>query len=101
MPNNFALHKKNTPPEEPSLADLVRVDEEICAHLGVEVHPDKYVAKWFDWIGFAIACGKPLGSDELRTEIALYVREGCDPRLPEILAYLEQHYTSEAWASLR
>lgn len=84
---------------------LNQVDEEICELLNVDVHPKFYGGdqyNWFNTIGFQIAIGKPLGSKELRDYVtdsspngwtADYAAKG---RL--VLDYLENTYTSRAWA---
>ena len=101
MPNHFQLIDKKT--NKP--VSLKEIDEEICDLIGVEVHPKFYggdLYNWFDIIGFQIAMGKPLGSKELRNYVtddspngwsADHVARG---RL--VLDYLENVYTSKAWA---
>lgn len=36
------------------------VDEELCAHLGEEVHPTNWCANWYNIEGLGFACGMPL-----------------------------------------
>ena len=36
-------------------ADLIKVDEMLCAALGVEPDPVSWHMGWMDWIGFSIA----------------------------------------------
>lgn len=91
MPNNFQLIPKGK--DEP--ASLSKVDEELCELLDEEVDPKYYVRGWFDIIGFRIAMGKELGSDELRESV-----EDLDSEdMMKCLNYLEEHYTSKAWYS--
>lgn len=93
MPACFQLTRKG----ETGPTALQAVDEELCRHLGVEVHPKWWVDGWYDSIGFAIATGTALGSQELRDRVAGYPDQG---RLPEILAYLEEHFTSDSWTEI-
>jgi hypothetical protein len=72
------------------------IDDEICAHLGVTPHPTLYYEGWYDVIGMCIACGKALGSRELYEHLQRY-----SPRLLPVLAYLVEHYTSDAWYQVR
>ncbi len=73
MPQCFQLFPLNSDsPKESGAVSLSRIDEEICQLLGSQVHDRFYGGtgensfNWFDTIGFQIACGKPLGSSELR-----------------------------------
>ena len=93
MPNCFQLTRVGE--TEPTV--LTALDEEICRHLGVEVHPRFWVEGWYDTIGFQIAMGSRLGSEELRERVRDYPVRG---RLPEILEYLERNFTSDAWAEI-
>ena len=86
MPNCFTLTLKG----QDKAALLTDVDEAICKHLGVEVHPTKYVYSWFDSIGFALAHGKDW--EWIKERYKDY---------PEDLAiadFLEANYTVNAWA---
>lgn len=101
MPNNFQLTCKVT--KKP--VAINQIDKEICMLLNVCVHPkfyggDKY--NWFNIIGFQIAMGKPLGSQELRDYVTDTSFNGWDREYAEmgrlVLNYLENTYTSRAWA---
>lgn len=92
MPACFNLTRKGE--KEPAV--LQAVDEELCAHLGVEVHPKWWVEGWYDFIGFLVATGSPLGGEELRKK----VEELNDPAMTKILAYLEEHFTSDNWTEI-
>lgn len=35
--------------------DLIKVDEMLCAHLGIEPDPVDWHMGWMDWIGFSLA----------------------------------------------
>jgi len=87
MPNCFTLTRIGS--TVPSA--LSQVDEALCRHLGVAVHPTKYVAHWYSIIGFALACGA-----ELNQEMVNQYRD--DPELHRIAEYLLENYTSDAWA---
>ena len=93
MPACFNLTKKGA--TEP--AKLALVDEEICQHMGVEVHPSHWCLGWYHIIGLAIACGHELGSLKIH-ELVARCDEG-DPTQPRkrILAFLEANYTSNNW----
>jgi hypothetical protein len=63
------------------------VDQAMCEHFGVPVHPTKYYDMWFDLEGFALAMGKTW--DEMRTMF-----EDRDA----IIDFLSANYTPDAWA---
>ena len=88
MPNCLTLTSKAT--NEPT--SFVQIDEEICAHLGVPVHPTKYVHGWYDTIGLCLAMGKTF--DEQRRIFA-----EC-PELLKIIDYLDEHYIPDSWAEI-
>ena len=82
---------------------LFAVDESICTDvLNVPVHKKKYgggfvegAFNWFDSIGFQIADGKALGSQELRDHYLtneMWAEEA--PVISRILDYLEARFTS-------
>ena len=98
MSVKFQLLSKKT--NEP--VSLNQVDTEICNLLDIPVHPKRYggdLYNWYNLIGFQIAVGKPLGSKELRDYVTdrwlgdTWVKTG-----HIVLNYLENTYTSEAWA---
>lgn len=94
MPNCFQLFKKGSA----EAVVLNKVDEELCALLDIPVDPEMYVIGWFDCIGWYIAMGKPLGSQELRDKINSFPVKD---KLLKCLDYLEEHYTSDAWSELK
>lgn len=115
MPNCFQLFKRWDTLDAADLpavpVTLAKVDEELCSMLGVAVHPKRYVAGWFDSIGFLIAMGKgKLGTESLRVAVHLWYFPIDYPPLDtaieeyeiakRILSHLEQHYTSDAWAQI-
>lgn len=94
MPSCFQLTKKGE--TEPS--KLCKVDEEICAFLGEPVHEKYWSHSWPNAIGFTIAAlGVHLGTEKLRQIIAEYE----DPKLLEILKFLEDNYSSRAWYEVK
>lgn len=88
MPNCFALTRKGC--NEPE--SLIAVDEAICAHLGVEIHPVNYVDGWYDSVGFMLAMGRNWQQ----------IREAgfSGKNLPKIIDFLEANYISSAWAEI-
>lgn len=98
MPNCFQLIDKKT--NKPEV--LQKIDELLCANFDVPVHPERWLARWYDSIGFYIATGKALGSQELRKvteDFARNYQSNLKPNVVDILDYLEENYTSNAWAS--
>ena len=94
MPNCFQLTLKG----QDKAALLSDVDEALCKHLGVEVHPTRYVYGWYNSIGCALACGKDW--DWMRQQYqARQANDSEDDYSKEfaILDYLEANYTAEAW----
>ena len=91
MPNCFQLFRKGS--NEP--ASLQKVDEEICAHLQIPCDPKLWAHGWYNIIGFSIAMGCHLGSQELRDKVARVTDN--DPDVVKILTFLECCYSSDAW----
>ena len=82
----FSLTKRG----ETTPASLVSVDEAICAHVGRQPDPQKYVWDWFDYVGFPLAVGRSWAD----------IREQCEdfPELLQIIDFLEANYLPNAWA---
>ena len=102
MPSCFKLLDKQTK----EAVSLNKIDENICKEvLGIPVHDKKYGGgyvpgsfNWFDTIGFQIATGKPLGSQELRDHYLksdMWAEEA--PVIGKILDHLEARYTSHSF----
>lgn len=85
MPACFQLISKET--NEPT--KFQKIDEELCAHLGVECDPVRWLNGWYDCIGWALATGKDW--QWCRDNFT-----GLDP----IIDYLEEHYTSNNWTEV-
>jgi hypothetical protein len=85
MPNCFSLTSKRTGQVVP----LEEVDKELCAMLGVEVHPKRWVEYWYDIIGFQLACGK--------TWEELHANAEDDEAEKKIVTYLEENFIAKAW----
>jgi hypothetical protein len=95
MPNCFQLFKKDDVEQNP--VSLVKLDQEICEHLGVETHPVRWRSGWHDTIGWGIAVmGHNLGTQELRDYI-VEMPEQFEGELGKILAYLETNYSSRGF----
>ena len=119
MPNCFRLYPKGSSEAVP--LNTV-VDPAIAAYLNIPCDPKLWTADWFHVIGFLIACKNDcdLGSVELERQICkwyddddsiyrLQVKNGkmtedervsCRETMFEILRFLEQRYTSDAWAEI-
>lgn len=103
MPQCFELFNKHTGES----VCLNVLDEQICKDvLNVPVHPRLYGGEggfnWYDTIGFQIACGKQLGSQELRDHYLksdMWADEA--PVIERILNYLEDNYRSNSFYSIK
>lgn len=101
MPSCFRLISKETN----EVVSLIKVDEEICQLLGVEVDLRHYGGvengfNWFDTIGFMIATNSEmfLGSQKLRDHyLASDMWSEEAPVIGKILNYLEEKYRSANW----
>lgn len=87
MPNCFSLTRKG----EKTPTDFIIVDEELCAMLGVPVHPTAWVEHWYNIIGLSLACGKSL------EELTKQYKEEKAERLVKIAEYLGENYVTNAW----
>ena len=77
---------------EPAI--LNRLDELICKHLNVDVHPRSWCRDWFNIIGERAAGGKSY--DEIRTYLGTY--EDWESELTPILDFLQARYRLKAWS---
>ena len=98
MANNFQLFSKGSN----TAACLFDIDEEICTKvLNVPVDAKNYGGNSFDWfniIGYNIAAGNKLGSQELRDVVAKWTDN--DPTGVKVLQYLEDNYTSDSFVTI-
>ena len=106
MPNCFSLTRKSNLEAGPVV--LQKVDEEMCAYFGQEVHPKYWYCGWYDAIGFSLAMGK--NWQQIRVDLSIYVAEDIlkkkwdlmfwDRRRIEITNWLEENFTYDAWAEI-
>jgi len=82
MPNCFQLIDKETGKAEA----FASVDAKMCKHFGVSLHPTRYYEDWYDCEGFSAALGKDF--DWMREQ---------DPSRKDIIDWLDEHYTINAW----
>lgn len=87
----FQLTRKSNLGSGP--VQLTVIDEEICKHLGLPVHPVNYCHNWYNTIGFGLACGKSF--DRLREVFK------SDLRSIEIINYLDANFTTNAFYAPR
>ncbi len=97
MPNCFHLVRKGE--KEPTT--LTQVDREVCEYMEVPEDKVHYCYDWFNVIGFLIASGKSLGSQDLRIAVREWTEvEELREKLEKILDFLEQHFVSDAWVEI-
>lgn len=89
MPVCFQLIRKSDPKAGP--VALQKIDEEICAHLGVPVDPVQWVNNWYNTIGLGLALGHSF------TRIKeIYA----NPQLSVVCDFLEANFTTDAWREI-
>ena len=90
MPNCFQLIPKDS--NEPE--SLNSIDEKICMMLNIPIDAEKYCCYWYDTIGFKLAIGQNFAEiiERLTTEY------GPDDVWTRIAIWLNENYTSSAWA---
>jgi hypothetical protein len=89
MPNCFTLTRKGAA----SAARFCDIDDELRTHFGEPPDAEHYLYGWYDSIGLALALGHDWNKQrELFAE---------SPNLLKVIAYLEEHYTSDAWYTPR
>lgn len=98
MPVCFQLYKKG----EQSAATLNSIDEAMCVHFNQPVDPKKYLAGWYDTIGFKLAMGK--NWEQIRVDFRELAVEWPDEdtqmwvrTMLKITDWLEENYTSDSW----
>ena len=99
MPNCFQLFKRNGD-GKPVAFNLI--DAEMCEHFKAPIHPTQYYYDWYGTAGFAIACcGRTLEKQIAECQAATEIdRSAEETRYIEVLQWLNEHYTSEAWAEI-
>lgn len=98
MPNCFSLTRKG----DTSPATLESVDRALCQTFELEYSARAYVYGWYDDIGFALACGCSL--DKYIDRAWSYLTDEADAQyethermMLRFAAYLNEHYTVDAW----
>jgi hypothetical protein len=88
MPNYFKLIRKdNKEPEH-----LMIVDERLAREVGkCEPDPECWFRNWYNTIGLLLAIGRTW--DQI-------LDVGFSDELVEVLFFLEEHYTPDAWAGI-
>ncbi len=98
MPNCFQLYAKEGP-DVPVAFNTI--DEKMCKHFNVPVDDKAYYYGWYGTAGFAIACGKPLQTQIAEVLKATEIgRTAEESRYLEVLQWLDDNYTSEAWVEV-
>ena len=67
--------------------DLNVVDEELCAHFGIEVDPKYWYRSWYDIVGLGLSMGQ--NWDTLLERI---------PEYRDIIEFMRERYDVRAWA---
>jgi hypothetical protein len=90
MPACFNLTRKSDMKSGPVV--LQTIDEEMCHHFMVPVHPTKWYQNWYNEIGMMIAIGTSF--DELleKSNDSEYWRE-----MFPIVEWLNENFTASAW----
>jgi hypothetical protein len=101
MPNCVQFFRKSDISRTPVV--LNRLDEEICKHMNIPVHPTGWCCGW-SVIQFEAALGKTLSdiSAFYKAEVEECKENDWDSTLEEnllkIAQYLEENFTTDAWA---
>lgn len=102
MPNCFQLTRKSDLKAGP--VKLNDIDRELCDHFKQPFSTEKYMWYWYDIIGFKLAMGKTFAQakeDLIQQQAALEkddtIMRECYDNLLELVSYLDEHYTSDAW----
>lgn len=86
MPNCFQLTSKETGKPK----NFVELDHDLCEHFGIEPNPERWLMNWYNFVGLALAMGKTF------EEIRGFVDEDETPLL-DIIDYIDERYTADAW----
>lgn len=84
---------------------FTRIDEDMCAHFGVDCDPDKYLIDWYNCVGWRVAMGKSL--DDVIAEFIAGIGEETKngnennaigySNLVRVTKWLKEHYTTDSW----
>lgn len=99
MPNCYNLTRKGWP----SPATLQTVDAELCQNLSLPFDDVHWTCDWHNIIGFSLAMGRTLPEliDRHRENETKYPEDRDTYHdLVRICAYLNEHYTVDAWAEI-
>ncbi len=91
MPNSFQFIRKTTGKAE----KFVVIDEELCAFLGVQLHPTKYFRGWYDAFGELACMGKSFVDMKVLYAEAGLLRD--DLMLCRMLDWFDENFTTNAW----
>lgn len=101
MPNCVQFFRKSD--SSRTAIVLNRLDEELCAHMKIPVHPTQWCCGWSN-IQFEAAMGKTLEQicDAYKAEVEHCEAEGLDStwerNMLKISQYLAENFTTDAWA---
>ena len=101
MPNCVQFFRKSD--SSRTAIVLNRLDEELCAHMNVPVHPTQWCFGW-SVIQLEAAMGKTLEQicDSYRAEVERCEAEGWDAtwerNMLKVSQYLAENFTTDAWA---
>lgn len=100
MPNCFSLIRKSNPNDGP--VKLIKIDEEICQFLGVDVHPDNWCYSWYDIIGRNLACDESFQEQILRFQKFHDESDNQDDKdfwniLIKIARWTDENFTFDSW----
>ena len=88
MPNCFQLISRSTNQPEP----FVEINRKICQHLGEVQQNDEWCRDWYPYIGFLLASGQKIASDELKEKVAKIYQS-----LVPVVEFLAENYNSVSW----
>jgi hypothetical protein len=87
MPACFQLYRKTDTAAGP--VKFSTIDDELCAHLGVPVHPTNYHCGWYSSIGLGLAMGNSW--DRLREIFS------DDSHQLAIINWMDANFTPNSW----
>lgn len=101
MPNCFQLIRKSD--EEAGPVKLQTIDNEMREHFKQPPSEDKWLAGWYDSIGFRLALGRSLA--DIRADFVNYAVQGgtdqqCYEDLIKIVDWLDENFTTNAFVQV-